>query len=89
MAYQDVVILGGPSNTLVLQYQASDTLTRHEAVTFSGTSGTLQYTPAGTIALYRNGLRLKENASDGFTISGRNITLAIAATAGEWFEADY
>lgn len=61
-----------------------------EEVAFTGTSGTLAHTPtAGTLRLYRGGVRIQEGAGKDYTLSGAAITLASAASVGEIFLADY
>ena len=65
-----------------------------EVVSFSGTSGTLANTPSTTpgydkVRLYRNGTRQMLGGGNDFTISGATITLAVAAVAGDNFQADY
>jgi hypothetical protein len=62
-----------------------------EPVTFSGTTGTLAYTPstvAGftTVVLFRNGIR---QASTDFSVAAKVITLTLAAGGGDVFTADY
>lgn len=69
---------------------SSDTVVKGETVSFSGTSGTLANTPtSGSLALYRGGTRQQEGIGNDYTISGAVITLAVAASAGEIFLADY
>jgi hypothetical protein len=59
-----------------------------EAVSFSGATGTLAHTPsAGTLRLFRGGIRLK--VTDDYTLAVATITLVQAAGAGETFLADY
>src|SRR3990167_6686209 len=54
------------------------------AVNGSNTSFTLAAAPtAGTLQLYRNGIRLKEGASNDFTLSGSTITMNQAPEAGD------
>lgn len=64
-----------------------------EAVTFSGTSGTLAHTPlAGFFALFRNGILMTTAGSPAvqtYSISGTAITLSIAAGGGDSFYALY
>jgi len=65
-----------------------------EVVSFSGTSGTLAFTPSTTpgydkVRLYRNGVRQLAGGGNDFTISGATITLTVAAAGGDNFQADY
>ena len=61
-----------------------------EELTGSGTAFTLANTPnSGTVQLYKGGSRLLIGASEDFTISGRNITLAISKNVNEKLLADY
>jgi hypothetical protein len=65
-----------------------------EAVSFSGTSGTLANTPSAVsgytaVRLYRNGLRQKSGGGNDFTISGASITLTVSAGGSDTFVADY
>jgi len=55
-----------------------------ETVAFVGTAGTLAHIPtSATIALYRNGGRLRRGVD--YTVVGANITLDIPAGADEYF----
>lgn len=59
-----------------------------ETPTGSGTAFTLANTPtAGTLRLYRGGIRLKETTD--YTLAGANITLNTALETGEELTADY
>lgn len=64
-----------------------------EAVTFSGTSGTLAHTPVSGafFALFRNGLMMIPSGSgvQSYSISGTAITLSVAAGSGDSFYALY
>lgn len=69
---------------------ATNTYVYGETVSFTGTSGTLTHTPvAGTLSLYRGGARQQLGGGNDYTISGATITLAVAASVGEIFLADY
>jgi len=55
-----------------------------------GTALTIPHTPiANTYRLFKNGVRLKEGAGDGFTRSGDAVTLTTAIESGDWFCHDY
>lgn len=59
-----------------------------EVPTGSGTNFTLAHTPlTGTLKLYRGGAR--QQAEVDYTLSGANITLAVALSSGEVLLADY
>lgn len=61
-----------------------------EVPTGSGTAFTIANTPtAGTLRLYRGGIRIIEGAGEDYTLSGVNITLATALETGEKILADY
>lgn len=61
-----------------------------EVPTGSGTAFSLAHTPvAGSVRLFRGGARQQAGASNDYTISGKNITLAVALSAGEILIADY
>lgn len=63
-----------------------------EAATFTAgtSSATIANTPlAGTLKVYRNGLRLCEGVSGDYTVSGTTITFADQLEAGEIVLLDY
>lgn len=61
-----------------------------EVPTGSGTAFTIANTPtAGTLRLYRGGIRLIEGVGEDYTLSGVNITLATSLETGEKILADY
>ena len=65
-----------------------------EIVTFSGTSGTLDHTPAAGafFALFRNGVIMAASGApsiQSYSITGAAITLSVAESSGDWFYALY
>jgi hypothetical protein len=62
-----------------------------EAVAFSGTAGTLSHAPNPTsfLQLTKNGVVLQAGAGNDFTISGTAITLAVAPSGSDVFQAFY
>jgi hypothetical protein len=61
-----------------------------EIITFSGTSGSFSHAPAILIGLYLDGQRLTQlGSSPDFSSTGTPITLTVAATSGELYEAVY
>ncbi|MES2060215.1 MAG: hypothetical protein V4438_04260 [Patescibacteria group bacterium] len=69
---------------------ASGTAVRDEVPTGSGTAFTLAHTPtANTLQLFRGGSRQQPGAGNDYTITGANITLAVALATGEILLADY
>lgn len=54
----------------------------------TGTSLTLANAPvSGTLRLFKNGALL--SSLSGYTVSGKTVTLSVAAVAGDEFEAFY
>lgn len=76
------VVVGGTRNVGTSIYE--------EIPAGSGTSFTLAHVPvAGTVRLYRGGARQQVGIGKDYTISGTNITLAVALVVGEILIADY
>jgi hypothetical protein len=95
----DATTVGAPAAGSLVAYDSGSAkyktviLVEDEAVSFSGTSGTLADTPSTVpgftkVKLHRGGVRMKVGAGNDFTISGATITLATAA-GSENFTADY
>jgi len=67
--------------------------TPYEVVSFSGTSGTLAFTPDNNFGplLFRNGVLMLLGGSGviGYTISGTAIVLGLAASPSDIFQAVY
>jgi len=60
------------------------------AINGVNTTFTLANSPVGgTLRLHQNGLRLREGASNDYTLSGNTITMNVAPTTGDWLLADY
>ena len=56
----------------------------------TGTTLTIPQTPiTNTYRLFKNGVRLKEAAGDGFTRTGTAVTLTTAKVSGDWYCQDY
>lgn len=75
---------------LALRTPAHDT-SYDSTITGSGTAWVLSASPAApaSLLLFRNGKLMRSGASQEYTISGANITLAVTLEAGEDLEAFY
>ena len=81
---------GGGTSTMGVQFALERLQVREEEVTFTGTAGSLANIPeANTVRLFRGGVRMQRGTGKDYTISGKDITLTIAAVTGEIFIADY
>jgi hypothetical protein len=61
-----------------------------ELITMSGTSGAFSHAPATLIGLFKNGQRLTQlTGSPDYSVSGAAITLTVAATGSDVYEAVY
>jgi hypothetical protein len=82
---------GSPTVNISAEYAAVAAPETAEVVTFSGTAGTLAFTPVGDIFLYRNGVYQRSigPGTPNYSITGTAITLAVAAGGTDVFIAVY